>query len=216
MSEGHGRLIIGKDGARWEGPPGTLDYEDGGVRIVSHHDGEYSSGAHFSLCGTYRYRLWRDWPGGSGYATFVMLNPSTADAQHDDPTVRRCIGFAKRWGMAGLSVVNLYALRATDPRELWRASDPVGPLNDDAIIGAMRNASRVVAAWGVHAKRERVDAMLAARRREHEIDEACDLRDGLETYPLDPLLCLGTSKSGAPRHPLYVSGGTELGPWGNP
>src|SRR4051812_49823510 len=97
-----------------------------------------------SACGAYRYVLTRQVGGGVRRATFIMLNPSTADASNDDPTIRRCIGFAQRWGCGQLAVLNLFAYRATDPADLKRASEPVGPenrewfdklLTDDLAIG---------------------------------------------------------------------------------
>src|SRR3989449_11540410 len=101
----------------------------------------------FSRCGTYRYALWRRWAAGP-QVLFVMLNPSTADAQRDDPTIRRCIGFARRWGCGGIEVVNLFALRATDPRRLRYTRDPVGPENVAHLARAAGRASLVGAAWG--------------------------------------------------------------------
>jgi hypothetical protein len=123
-----------------------------------------------------------------------MLNPSTADDTRDDPTIRRCVAFSKAWGYPGLIVVNLYALRATNPTQLWTAADPIGPRNDTTLQEVMDTASgKVVAAWGAHARPTRV-----AR-----------LRD-LTTVPM---WCLGTTKAGAPRHPLYVSGHATLKLW---
>src|SRR5690606_18576726 len=97
--------------------------------------GTMNGTARFSPCGQYRYLLTRPipapfWKPDAGEAVFVMLNPSTADASEDDPTIRRCIGFAKEWGCTGLTVANLYALRSTDPKGLWKHRDPVGPEND--------------------------------------------------------------------------------------
>ena len=83
-----------------------------------------------SPCGAYRYLLTRRFGPGKKLATFVMLNPSTADAERDDATIRKCVGFARSWGCAGLQVVNLFAFRATDPTDLRMADDPVGPEND--------------------------------------------------------------------------------------
>lgn len=165
---------------------------------MNDHQGEDSlltcsrdgSSAWFSGCGTYRYRLGRRW----GLAvdtpvTFVMLNPSTADAREDDPTIRRCIGFARSWGFGRLVVVNLYALRSTDPRGLWRHADPVGPDNDehlaDAAFVAASQDAPLVAAWGANARPDRVAEVLALPH-------------------MDRLTALGTTKSGAPRHPLYL------------
>jgi hypothetical protein len=148
--------------------------------------------------GAYRYSLHRRWGHPSlPVATFVMLNPSTADAVTDDPTIRRCRGFARRWGCGGLTVGNLYALRATNPRDLWTAADPVGPRNDavldQLVILAGDLGGPVVAAWGAHARKDRVDAVLAR-------------------WP-DAFRCLGVTGAGAPRHPLYVRGDTALQPW---
>lgn len=107
-----------------------------------------TSGAIISECGTYRYRLWRQWGDGPS-CTFVMLNPSTADAEQDDPTIRRCRKFAEREGCGRLDVVNLFAYRATDPKVMMRADDPVGPLNDWHIVDATKGAGLVIAAWGM-------------------------------------------------------------------
>jgi hypothetical protein len=105
--------------------------------------------ATFSPCRTYRYSLWRRWGAGS-YVMFIGLNPSTADEVNDDPTIRRCIRFAKDWGHSGLCMTNLFAFRATDPRDMKAASDPVGARNDQTLLSIARNASVVVAAWGAH------------------------------------------------------------------
>ena len=96
----------------------------------------------------YRYRLSRTWDPTGPVVAFVMLNPSTADAEVLDPTVRRCVGFARGWGFGSLEVVNLFAFRATDPRDLLRAAAPVGAANDRAILDAASAADRVVVAWG--------------------------------------------------------------------
>src|SRR5881396_744410 len=109
-------------------------------------------GATFSRDRRYRYRLWRRWDRSRAVVAFVMLNPSTADAMHDDPTIRRCIGFARNWGFGGVDVVNLFALRATDPRALRRAHDPVGPANDRHIASAGSRASLVILAWGAQGR----------------------------------------------------------------
>lgn len=156
----------------------------------------------------YRYWLGRDW--GSiafgDYVLWVMLNPSTADAEKDDPTIRKCIGFTRRFGYQRLVVVNLFAFRATDPRELadqeLLAGDIVGPRNDEFITELGLRAAVIVCAWGAF---EGVD--VAARAR-----------------AVDPLLprysdrvpcCLGYSKAGAPRHPLMMPyyAATQLKPW---
>ena len=105
-------------------------------------------GATFSADRRYRYRLWREWDRSRAVVAFVMLNPSTADASRDDPTIRRCIGFARAWGFGGVEVANLFALRATDPRHLRGVPDPVGPRNARSLKLALAHASLVVVAWG--------------------------------------------------------------------
>lgn len=149
-----------------------------------------SSSADLSECGQYRYRLTRRW-GMGGNAVFVMLNPSTADAEVDDPTIRRCIGFARAWNQGGLIVVNLYAYRATKPSDLWKTADPVGPDNDRYLSKTFAAAnvenSPVIAAWGANAKFD----------REFKVADLAS-RAGLD------LDALGVTKDGAPRHPLYM------------
>lgn len=115
-----------------------------------------------SPCRTYRYTLWRDCGGlaGDGYAMFIGLNPSTADEVQDDPTIRRCVNFAKSWGYGALCMTNLFAFRATDPAQMKRAADPVGPDNDRYLVELARNASVVVAAWGTHGRFQGRDAVV--------------------------------------------------------
>lgn len=144
-----------------------------------------------SACGLYRYLLQREWLGGYGRALFVMLNPSTADATQDDPTIRRCIGFAKAWGCAGLEVVNLYAYRATKPADMLAAGDPIGPANDSHIRAAAHRAKVIVAAWGANAARDRSVAV----------------RSLLSDHTMH---ALGLTKDGHPRHPLFVRGDAQL------
>lgn len=146
--------------------------------------------------GLYRYELIRRW-GDDPIMEFIMLNPSTADATADDPTIRRCIGFAKREGFGGLVVRNLYAFRATNPKELLRPEDPFGPLNRDYLTNNIAHCT--VVAWGSH-KMARTWGTLypntAKRLR----------RPG-------GLQCLGTTADGSPRHPLYVPSSKLLEPW---
>lgn len=129
-------------------------------------------------------------------AVFCMLNPSTADAALDDPTIRRCRGFAATWSRPGIVVVNLYALRSTNPAWLWEHADPVGPENDHWLHRVAREGGEIVCAWGANAQPERV-------RTAVELFHAAGAR----------LLCLGTTKDGHPRHPLYVRGNQPLVPW---
>ena len=144
-------------------------------------------GALFSRDRRYRYRLWRRWDPARAQIAFCMLNPSTADEHADDPTIRRCIGFAREWGYGGVEIVNLFALRATDPRELMTARDPIGRRNDSYLIETSRRSAAVVIAWGIHgAFRSRgavARGLLSPRAR---------------------LLALGWTREGEPRHPLYL------------
>lgn len=155
-----------------------------------------SADAVISGCGAFRYMLTRGGEGEGPPAVFVMLNPSTADAASDDPTIRRCKGFARTWGRAGIIVVNLYALRSTDPAGLWRHGDPVGPDNDHWLTTVALGSGDVVCAWGANARGERV-------RQVSDLLRAAGVRT----------LCLGTTTSGAPRHPLYVPATQPLMPW---
>ena len=124
---------------------------------------------------------------------FIMLNPSTADANNDDPTIRRCINFGKAWGYTDLYVVNLYALRATNPKELWKTDDPVGPENDKMLKSMMSAENCFVCAWGANAKPDRVAEVMAIADKQKRI-----------------LHCLGTTKSGQPKHPLYIKADQPL------
>ncbi|MCB9559623.1 MAG: DUF1643 domain-containing protein [Kofleriaceae bacterium] len=147
----------------------------------------------------YRWRLWRRWAEAPP-CVFVMLNPSTADDRHDDPTIRRCVGFARAWGFGGVEVVNLFALRATDPADLRAAAAPVGAGNDAAIAAAVARgrAGAIVVAWGVHGALHGRDREVAAR-----------------LAPYRPR-CLGVTRDGAPRHPLYVRADARAVPWSPP
>ena len=147
--------------------------------------------------GAYRFRLRRTWDPDGPVVAFVMANPSTADAVRLDPTVRRCLGFARSWGFGGLDVVNCFALRATRPADLFAHPEPVGRGNDRVVAGACRAADLVVAAWGVAgAHRGRADAVLALLSRAGT-----------------PVHVLGTTNGGHPRHPLYVPATTRPVPW---
>ncbi|MDE3112519.1 MAG: DUF1643 domain-containing protein [Chloroflexota bacterium] len=155
--------------------------------------GAVRGAAIFDPTGAYRYALRRSWARGQR-AAFVMLNPNTADAVRDDPTIRRCVGFARRWGCGSLDVVNLFAYRTVDPRVLARVADPVGPENDRHLARAIRGADLVVYAWGAFPlARERAERLAA-------------------TLGGTPALCLGLTRTGAPRHPLYLRADTALRP----
>lgn len=144
----------------------------------------------FSRCRTWRYTLTRTWDETRPSLLFVLLNPSTADAQRDDPTKRRGMGFARRWGYGRVVFVNLFAYRSTDPKALRQAADPIGPRNDFYIKREAAVADRIVCAWGVHGTwmdRDRAVMDLLPR----------------------PLYCLGLTKAGQPRHPLYLPADTR-------
>lgn len=143
--------------------------------------------ATFSPDGVYRYRLLRRWSRGAR-VVWVMLNPSTADAQRDDPTIRRCIGFSRAWGFGAMEVVNLYALRATEPGVVRGHDEPVGPENDRYIVAAASRGAHVIAAWGAFP--------WAAARADHVLELLMRARR--------PVRCLGLTRGGHPRHPLYA------------
>jgi hypothetical protein len=150
-----------------------------------------SNSAVFSDCGKYRYLLTRDLnvSGQVKKCLFIMLNPSTADASKNDPTVRRCISFAARESCTHLTVCNLFAARSTDPKQLELMEDPTGPLNLDHISRALDSHDLIIVAFGAH--------KMASRSRAWQmIKEHGKFRKSL--------YFLGKTKSGAPRHPLYV------------
>ncbi|MCC6774585.1 MAG: DUF1643 domain-containing protein [Gemmatimonadaceae bacterium] len=144
--------------------------------------------AHFSRCGRYRYALWRTWDAARPACCFIALNPSTADAIRDDPTMRRCIAFARRWGFGGMSVGNIFAFRATRPADMKAEARPIGRANDRWLQRLAAESPVVVAAWGSHG--------------------AWRARDAHVLSLLGAVDCLGVTASGAPRHPLYVRGDT--------
>lgn len=150
-----------------------------------------------SLCGKYRYSLERIWDSYQGTITWILLNPSTADGQKDDPTIRRLISFTKNFGYNGMYVYNLFAYRTSNPKELFQAKDPIGELNNKKFkyINKFYNEkwdAPIILAWGNHGsylnRDEKVLKML----------KSCKLH------------CLGITKTGQPKHPLYLSKDTEL------
>lgn len=156
---------------------------------------ETKSRALISPCGAYRYRLEREWDSELPKVAFIMLNPSTADAEKDDPTIRRCIGFAKSWGFGGLIVGNLFALRSTDPAALYSHPDPVGPDNDACLRGIASCAEQVVCAWGTHG---------ALNGRGLAVGEMLNSAN---------LAALKLTADGHPGHPLYIAGDTQPRAW---
>ncbi len=166
--------------------------------LTAESDAACLAGARFGGRRRYRYALWRRWDHSRPTCAFVLLNPSTADERDDDPTIRRCVAFARSWGFGGVIVVNLFALRASDPRSLRLARDPVGPANDRALVTHARGADLVVLGWGAHGRlRGRADEvrrLLAPVRAK--------------------LRRLGSTRSGEPRHPLYIRGAEPARPLG--
>lgn len=161
-------------------------------------------GVVLSSCKTYRYRLDRWWSSDGDCVVWVMLNPSTADALLDDPTIRKCVGFSKRWNYGRLIVVNLFALRSTDPAALARNTDAVGVQNDYHITKALDSAAEVIVAWGCqqHMNTEKL------KQRPAQLAELVNsLRPDVEVS------CLGYRKDGSPRHPLMLAYTTERQPW---
>ncbi len=152
------------------------------------------STAAFSDCGRYRYLLERRWTDGP-ICVFVGLNPSTATAGSDDATVRKCIALARSWGFSGLTMANLFAVRCRYPQILSTHQDPVGPENDRCLLPAIEQAHTVVAMWGNHGLKSYGQS---ARRDQYILS----LRDDWQ--------CVGVTKHGAPRHPLYVASSSIL------
>lgn len=157
-------------------------------RVLGGTSGKPATSATFSGCRRYRYVLERRWDEDLPAVLFIGLNPSTADEHSDDPTVRRCVRFARDWGYGSLLLANLFALRSTDPKRLVDAEDPVGRWNDRWLERLANRASLAIAAWGVHGVLRGRDQVIVARYRS--------------------LHCLGTTKEGHPRHPLYLRADT--------
>ncbi len=143
------------------------------------------AGATFSADEVYRYHLYRRWAVGRS-CLWVMLNPSTADAHHNDPTVERCEHRARTWGFPAVEVVNLFAFRSTDPGALQYHPDPVGPDNDLAIVKAAEGAGRIICAWGAYGYHRGRSAQVRALLANFELH------------------VLRVTKDGEPGHPLYL------------
>lgn len=149
--------------------------------------------SHFSRCGHYRYALWRQWGHGSDYALIIGLNPSTDPIDQDNPTVRRCVSFARAWGYSGVCVANLFAWCAVEPAALLAADAPIGPRNDFWLRRLHAGASVTVAAWGNHG--QHLDRGQLVRR----------LLPGMQI--------LRINRSGEPAHPLYLPAHLQPQPW---
>lgn len=161
-----------------------------GVRLNAFGHEFDANAAVLSPCGRYRYSLTRRVnEQRHTWCVFVMLNPSTADATTDDPTIRACCEFARRWECGWLQVVNLYAFRSTDPKGLDAAEDPIGPDNVHHVDTALANADVIVCAWGAHAGPR-------------------GTREGARLRDLYPVHHLGLNADGSPKHPLYIKRST--------
>ena len=171
-----------------------------GLVTRSHQKGDAWSEAVYSPCESYRYLLTRTWDAGRSRALFVMLNPSTATEVQNDPTVERCERRARVLGFGAFRVCNIFAFRATDPKVMRAAADPVGPGNDAAIAESAPWADTIVCAWGSHGafldRGAAVARLLRASGR--------------------PLFHLGLTQAGAPKHPLYVGYARQPEPWLEP
>ncbi len=166
----------------------------------THQKGDAASTAVYSPCEQYRYLLTRIWDEGGQKALFVMLNPSTATEVQNDPTVERCERRARALGFGAFRVTNIFAFRATDPRVMRAAADPIGPGNDAAIADSAPWADRIVCAWGTHGAH--LDRGPAVER--------------LLRATGQPLFHLGLSKAGHPKHPLYIGYDQQPQPWPDP
>ncbi|NNF24378.1 MAG: DUF1643 domain-containing protein [Rhodobacteraceae bacterium] len=159
--------------------------------------GDAASVAVYSECERYRYLLTREWTPDAGRVLFVMLNPSTATEVQNDPTVERCERRARALGYGAFRVCNIFAWRDTDPRAMRAAADPVGPDNDEAILESCAWADAVICAWGTHGahldRGPTVERLIRATRQ--------------------PMLHLGLTKAGDPRHPLYIAYSAEPQIW---
>jgi hypothetical protein len=170
-----------------------------------------TTGAAFSPCRTWRYELWRKWKPGGRRLVMLMLNPSTADETANDATVERCERRARSGGFGELRVFNIFAFRATDPADMKAAPDPVGPQNDEYLSAAFGLAKMnaifrqgpgalFCAGWGIHGSHAGRDRQVQALAAEHGVQ----------------LMCLGTTKDGQPRHPLYVGYDVPFQTWSAP
>ena len=169
--------------------PCWTDAKENADKDDSMNETEMDRTAVFSKCRKYRYVLGRQWETSLPSVLFVALNPSTADASRDDATVRRCVGFARSWGFGTLIIANLFAFRSTDPRCLVQVTDPVGPRNDRWLQRLSIDATLTIAAWGSHGQlANRAEQILPKLKNVHH---------------------LGLTKSGHPRHPLYLPASTS-------
>ena len=151
--------------------------------------------AYFDKDKIYRYLLHRKWGSSGKKVTWIMLNPSTADEKIDDPTIRRCMGFSKQFGATELDIVNIFAYRSTDPKNLYISDDPIGDENDIYILKSIKSSSLVIIGWGNHGK---------LLNRSDEV-----VSNLLKPYH-DKVFALKILKNGEPGHPLYIPYSAEL------
>lgn len=147
-----------------------------------------SNGAVISDCNQYRYKLWRIWDVTIPQLTIILYNPSTADATKDDPTLRRCIQYAKNWGYGGITLLNLFALRSYDPKEVKTHPSPEGPLNLEYIQEALLQRHDILCAWGLQGGTIPPNVSKSASK----------------------IFILGSNKDGSPKHPLYLPKSLQL------
>lgn len=162
-----------------------------------HYDLFLESGAIFSKCEKYRYDLWRFWDFDKDYVAFILLNPSTADETVDDPTVAKCQRYARRWGYGGLHVLNVFPLRATDPKTLYKKRiDAMACVdNADKIIEICKHSGKIVCGWGNHA-----DKVFRISKSSGKGEWTARLLTGRGFK----LYALSENKNGSPQHPLYL------------
>ncbi len=152
-----------------------------------------AKGVVFSACGAYRYLLWRLWNRNLPALGWILLNPSTASAEVDDPTLRRCLDYTYRWGFGSLWLFNVFALRSSSPQALRTCPDPVGPFNDDYLSWASTRCNLLLAGWGNHGRLYgRSDIVRSRFTRLH---------------------CLRLTAQGQPAHPLYLPKNLQIQPW---
>lgn len=169
------------------------------MRVKTGREGSVETGAILSEDRVYRYVLWRIWDRSKKPCLWIGLNPSTADETEDDPTIRRCMGFARDWGHGGIYMCNIYPYRATDPAELDKATvDILGEphRNHKLLWRCAAQSDRVVAAWGAS----------------HPVDQVTEQMIRMNIEPRQRVQCLGTTKDGHPRHPLYIKKTTRPRP----
>lgn len=155
-----------------------------------------SKGAVISVCGKYRYSLIRTYTSNpvEPFVLFIGLNPSIADSNIDDPTLRRCLGFMEDWNLKSLKMVNLFAFRATDPREMIAQTNPTGLSNDLMILHEIKQAAKIVICWG---------------NKGSHLDRDKEVLEILKQYQ-DKVFSFGETKTGQPKHPLYLAKTTQL------